>query len=316
MSKEIFILLLVLCSILLMVSTAAAEKQNKLHGWIGLGGIAVYDRSESYLKNLDSAPGKKLTTLPMILSEIKYDIGSPGGLKWHLDTKPLIDEAGDFSIISGLSYRFEKILHLQTGIFFSPFENAWKNPYETGIERDSTHTSIMGVKVELKRILESGLKADFVYLNEDVDEDLIGQMTPDLRRDGNVYALSLNYRFYAARFWEFYSHLSIRHGDYAGPSYSFDKYKLAFSAGHAFGALMLLPEMFFSYKGYDRRHPIFDRTRIDHSYGFNLKINYLKPFGLDDWSVKAKLGYGRTDSNIIFFDDECLEFTVFLSYQF
>ncbi len=62
--------------------------------------------------------------------------------------------------------------------------------------QQETDTTKYGFNVGLNRIMGTGLRAQFVYLNDDVDEDTIGELIPELARDGSVYSLNINYSYY------------------------------------------------------------------------------------------------------------------------
>ncbi len=151
--------------------------------------------SKAYLNDLNSAADKESMTIPLILPDVTYDIGDQDGVKLYFNTEPPIDEVGGFVINFGGSYPIENVGIININAFFTPFEEVWENPYITGVDRQTTRTSRYGARVAFNRILGTGLRVNVVYMNDDVDEDVIGKLMPELSRDGAVYALNANYSF-------------------------------------------------------------------------------------------------------------------------
>ena len=60
------------------------------------------------------------------------------------------------------------------------------------------------------------MRINIVYMKDDVEDDLIGMLTPDLERDGGVYALNVNYSLYITDTLEIRPRFGVRKGDYEG----------------------------------------------------------------------------------------------------
>ncbi len=306
----------------LMMAGASAEEINKLDASVGLGMIVINSGnnlntkgSNEYLTDLDSAADKESYVIPLILPSITYDVGETGGLKLYLDTKPPIDEVGGFAINIGGNYLYEDIGILDVNVFFSPFEEAWENPYVVGVSRTTTSTAKYGAKVAFNRIFGTGLRTNFVYMNDDVDRDVIGDLIPELGRDGEVYALNVNYSFFPSKRLEIRPRAGIRKGFYDGDSNSFTKYKIDLEARYRRGKLMIIPRIFYSSSEYDEVNPIFNETREDDGYGVSVKGNYIAPFNWEDWSVQGLINYSIGESNITFYDTEGISAGLFMSYH-
>lgn len=307
----------------LMTAGASAEEVDKFEASVGLGVIVINSGnnlntkgSNEYLTDLDSAAGKESYVIPLIMPNATYDIGKKGGLKLYLDTKPPIDEVGGFAINIGGNYLYEGIGTLDVNAFFTPFEEAWENPYAVGVSRTTTSTAKYGAKVAFNRILGTGLRVNFVYMNDDVDTDVIGDLIPELGRDGEVYALNANYSFFPSKKLEIRPRAGVRKGYYDGDSNSFTKYKIDLEARYRRGKLMIMPRIFYSSSEYDEVNPIFNKIREDDGYGVSVKGNYIAPFNWEDWSVQGLINYSKGESNITFYDTEGISVGLFMSYQF
>lgn len=317
------VLLSVLC--LPGTSPGQTEEVDRWQARVGLGLMFINSgnnlnpkSSKAYLNDLNSAAEKELSARLLILPAVSYDPGDTGGLTLYLNTDPPIDEAGGFGLNLGGAYPFPGAGTLDVSGFFTPFEEAWKNPYATGVDRQATDTSKYGLKVGFNGIMGTGLRINLVYLNDDVDEDEIGSIMPELARDGAVYALNANYSFYFSKFFELRPRLSIRKGDYDGEANSFTKYKVDLEARYTTlaGKLTIRPRIFYSHSEYDEINPIFESTREDDGYGASLFLHYTAPFDWQNWSAQGLLNYSQGDSNITFYDTESVSGGIMLSYHF
>lgn len=321
--KLIKTFLLLACSALLagpVYGDTDQDEDKSYSGRINIGVMLINSSnnlnpngSKKYIEDLESAPDKERTVMPVIMPTVSYRFES---LKLYLDTKAPIDEVGGFAINLGGTYPLGDVGILDSSIFVNPFEEAWKNPYQTGVNRSSTSTSKYGLKVGLNKIMGTGLRVNAVYMNDTVDDDVIGELRPEMERDGSVYALNMNYSFYLSETLEIRPRISVRKGEYSGEVNSFIKYKTELEARYRIGRLMLMPRVYYSFSEYDERNPIFNKTREDNGYGGNLMVNYIAPLGFRDWSAQLLLAYSKGDSNINFYDTEGITTGMFMSYAF
>lgn len=302
---------------------ASAGETDSFSGVIGLGAIVINsgnnlnpNGSKKRLDNLDSAADRETTLMPGILPEVTWNVGEPEGMKFYLTTDPPIDEVGGFALNLGASYGVGKAGILDTAVFFTPFEEAWKNPYITGVDREETDTTKYGIRIGLNRIMGTGFRAQLVYLNDDVDEDVIGGLIPELARDGAVYSLNMNYSHYVGKNIELRPRVSIRKGDYDGEANSFMKYKIDFEARYMTGQWMIVPRVYFSHSDFDETDPIFGKTRDNNSYGASLMTTYMAPFNWEKWSATFLMAISKSDSNIDFYDTEAMTLGALLNYHF
>lgn len=299
------------------------DSTDSVSGTVGVG-LMVIDSgnnlnpngSDDRLESLDESADRETTFIPIVLPRVSWDVGEPEGLKLYLTTDPPIDEVGGFAFNLGGTYRGNKAGILDMGLFFTPFEEAWENPYVTGVDREETDTSKYGFKIGLNRIMGSGFRVQFVYLNDDVDDDVIGELQPDLARDGSVYSLNMNYSHHVRKNLEIRPRLSIRKGDFDGDANSFMKYKIDLEARYMTGRWMVVPRIYYSYSDYDETHPIFGTTRENDSYGFSLLTTRMAPFNWEKWSAACLLALSKGDSNIDFYDTEAITFGGMLNYHF
>lgn len=314
-------------SLSMAATSAMAQKPEQeseaFTGRVGIGAMVIHSGnnlnpsgSDKTIDDLDSAADKETSFLPLIVPSLAYNTKSVPGLKFYFDTTPPIDEVGGFAFNIGSSHRVEGMGIFDASLYFTPFVEAYENPYETGVTRKSTDTSKYGVKLAWNRIMGSNFRVNAIFMRDDVDEDIIGQTTPDLERDGNLYAFNVNYSFYPSEALEIRPRLGIRIGDYTGESNSFLKYKADLEARYRLEKWMFNARVFYSYSEYDKIHPIFEKTRDENGYGASLLTNYFAPFGYRKWSTQLLLSYSRGDNNIDFYDTEGMTVGAFATYSF
>jgi hypothetical protein len=322
--KRIFVLITLLqLGYCLEASGAPEEEKSSFEGSVGIGVMFLNysdnldpNGSKKQLESLDAEADKELTVMPFILPSLEYDIGKPDGGKLYLNTEPAIDEVGGFAINLGYSHPVVSLGTADVSVFINPLERAWKNPYLTDVRRESTSSSRYGAKIALNRILDTGLHLNVVYMNNDVDDDVIGELQPDLARDGAVYALNANYSLFSSPSFELRPQLSVRKGEYDGESNSFIKGKFDLEARYAIDKITFMPRVFYSHSTYDKIDPIFAKTRTNDGYGAMMIVSYKAPFDLENWSLQGLVGYSRGESNITFYDTESVSGGIFMSYRF
>jgi len=323
MKKNSFKSIVTACLLALTACPSYSKAGDNITARVGAGFIVIGsadnldpDGSKKIIDDLDSAADMEFNFLPVVNPSLSWDIGAPEGLSFFFDTEPPVDEVGGFVFNVGVGYSLPDIAIFEISGFFSPFEEVWKNPYVTGVAREKSDTSKYGAKLAANRILGSNLRLNFVYLGDDVEDDLAGALFPQMDRDGTVYAVTANYSFYLSQSLELRPQISVRRGEYDGDSNSYNKYKLSLKANYMQGKLMASPEIFFNSSEYDEVDPFFGKTRENESFGANLMLSYLAPFDFDKWSVTSLVGYRKGESNIDFYDSESAHFGLFLSYQF
>lgn len=302
---------------------AAAQDPLSISGTMSVGAVFIDsgnnlnpESSEKKLNNLNSAPKRKTATVPAVLIDAVWDIGEEGGTVVYFSTEPPIDEVGGFTIDFGTSYEIQNVGILYGEVFASPFSEAWEDPYLVGADRKKTDTSKYGFQIGLNRLLGTGLRMNFTYLKDEVDNDVRGKLMPVLARDGSVYAFNLNYSFYPAEDLEIRPRASIRMGDYDGDANSFTKYKFSLESHYTIEKLTISPSVYYSHSDYDKENPLFKKTRDNTGYGAELMLNYMAPFNFDNWSATTLVSMSKGDSNIKYYDTESFTVAGFINYHF
>jgi len=322
--KKYFVLVgLIHLAFCLEAAAAPENEKNSIEGSVGIGGMIINlsdnlnpDGSDKRLDSLNSTADKELTVIPFILPEFVYDIGEPDGTKLYLNTRPALEEVGGFAINIGGSHPLADVGMVDVSVFLAPIEKVYKDPYLTDTARESTSSTKFGTKVALNKILGTELGMSAVYMNNDVDDDVIGKLQPDLARDGAVYAFTAEYSLFSSPTFELKPRFTVSKGEYDGESNSFFKSKIDFEVRYTIDRLTFLPQVSYSHSTYDKIDPIFAETRKNDGYGAMMIVSYATPFNLEDWALQGLIGYGRGESNIAFYDNESVSGGIFMTYRF
>lgn len=303
--------------------TAPGDPGDPITGEI-TGGVIIINSgnnlnpngSSRYLDDINSGADRKTSFIGALLPEVNYKFGEERQLGWYLNSTPPIDEAGQFALLSGLTYNRAGVGFFEAGMFYVPFTELWKNPYLTDGPRDETDVTTWGAQFAFNKIFGSNFRVRLVYLSEDVEDDDIGELFPDLKRDGQIYNISLSYDINVSKTFSLRPRFSVRQGDYDGDSSSFVKYKFDLSGRYGTGRLFFMPRVFYSYKQHDEVDPIFNTTRKQHGFGIGGAVNYAQLFGNPSLALRGFGGYSMGEATEDFYDTESFFIGAGLVYLF
>ncbi|UCH08571.1 MAG: DUF2860 family protein [Deltaproteobacteria bacterium] len=308
--------LIVLLILLPCLAHAAERKQNSIE--LGILSIEQANNlntwsSNNRIENLMSEPQSHSRLLPIVLFDLNLRYGKGNFL--YLKTPILELESSGIAL--GTEYQLSNdrgVLDLSVSFF--PFDEEWKNPYQTGVDRQDTDVTKFGIKLAWKEILNTGLEVDLSAQTIDLQDDEIGELFDALRRDGTTYAASVSYAFKLRQSVRLKPGLSFRRGNLDGESNSYDGYSASLMLIYAKRRYMLMPRLFYGVRDYEGTHPLFESKRDDVSWGAVLMATYFSPFDLKGYFVRGFLGYATTNSNIAFFDTEGKFAGVTFGYSF
>jgi hypothetical protein len=302
---------------------ACAEEHHKFTANIGIGAVIINSGnnlvpggSSDTINDLDHAADKETTFAPLIIPSLSFNMGNPDGISLFLNTDAPIDEARSLAIQTGISHTISTIGILEYGLIVVPFAEAYKNPYLTGVKRETTSAIQYGASIAFNRIMDSNLRMNVAWMSDDVDDDLLQKFEPKMGRDGNVYSFKVNYSFYLSDNFEIRPKSGVRFGTYDGEANNYRKIKNGVEINYTYDRLTLGSEIYHSISDYDNVNPLFNKERDDTGYGASLALIYAAPFGYESCSVVTLVAYSKDDSNINFYDTEAVTAGVMLSYDF
>ncbi len=310
--------------VLAFPSTGAAAKENtvsiRLDAGFIISGSADNldpDGSDKYIADLDSSADMEYTFIPVILPTAEWDIGQPGDLVLFFNSgQRIIDSAGGPIFNVGAGYPVAGTADLEFNLFFSFFDEVWENPYLTGEARSSSDTTKYGVSLAAKNLFGSGVGLTVAYMDDDVEDDLLAEVQPQLARDGSVYAVRAEYSHELSPALALGPQLTVIKGDYHGESSSYTQYTGSLKGTYRSAQLSISPEIYYGNREFDQTDPVFSITREDDIYGVKAMLFYSAPFGLQNWSLVSILGFENGESSIDFYHTEAASLGVFLSYAF
>jgi hypothetical protein len=215
-------------------------------------------------------------------------------------------EAGEgLTVAAGVSQPIGEST-LDLSVNWSPLEDVWENPYQTGRARDETEVDAYGLSIEWQAIGGSPWELTYSIDRFDVEDDVIGDLESDLARDGWTHELRVEYSLPFSPGINLKPHLKYAYADKEGQS---NRYH-----GVAAGVLLQRPRppwlligvVSGAYHHYPETHPRFDKERRDGlltTFGQVMRMNL---FGHERLFASLGAGYIRADSNIDFFDSQTL----------
>lgn len=185
-----------------------------------------------------------------------------------------------------------------------PISDAWKNPYDTTKERDVSDVDTYGMSIKLKDVGGTSWEIEYQIDRFDIEEDDIGAIEPDLKRDRLLHELGLKYTISIRRGMEVRPELSYSYNDSDGDANSYH--------GLKFGALLRMskpPWIFMamvagSRNEYRKSHPMYGITRQESEYVGFAQVMRLNLFGSRRLFANLGAGYMYSDANIDFFDSQ------------
>ncbi len=302
---------------------SAAPAEATLSGELTLGVMVIESAnnlnpkgSSATLDSLDEAAGTESSVLPMVLPEVAYSTGGSEPIRWYLNSRPPIEEAGRYALVSGVVLPRPGLATVDLALFAVPFAEVWENPYLLGAPRRETDRWLWGGAVALKELFDSPFSLTLAWAADEVDRDGIGRLYPELDRQGKVYSLSLGYRIASGPRLAITPRLHVSRGDYQGEANSSWRVRGELTGRYLLSAAVLLPTLSYSYSRYDGDHPLFADERREHGYGANLVVSYPRLCAVDQLALRAIVGYRLGVGNIDFFETESLLAGVGLAWSF
>ena len=224
----------------------------------------------------------------------------------------------DFATQMGVSQELPGKNLVALSLLFStvPTE-VFKDPYVANVRRARTDRDSKGFRLAWDRIFGSELQLQYSYREIELDDELSGTflgLTPAqqslLDREGDHHRFDVLYRF----FFDDKKHAiipSITYFNYDldGDAMSNDGVDFQLTYGYNGERFSVSVNGFIGYADYDKRNPIYGRTRDDDRYGAGLIAFYHKPFGwsapfFERTSLYFNSSYIESDANIDFYDTE------------
>lgn len=288
-------------------------KSNMVASFLG------FDLSDEKIDSLSDSPDSQSTGIALVPFELAYTFASTRTqLFVGTDLTDLI--RFDFTQQGGIKQEIGKLGILQGGFLFSGIPaKVWKDPYLVGEDRDDTKRRANGGRLTWDRIFGSQLQVRYTYRNIDIGSEKSGDSIPSLTnserdrldRNGDRHIGEMWYRFnFAQKHWLAPSFV-YANNDLDGGAMAGDAYDLQLTYSYFGEPFTFIANGFIGQEDYDKRNPIFNKTRDDDRYGITAQILYRNPwnwklFGSNPMNFYISGAYVKTDANIDFYDQEAI----------
>jgi hypothetical protein len=336
MKKANFLTIMVLAFTLLFCANLATAlepipKKSGFSGFIrpGVGYISYktnmvasflgYDLSKETNDSLSDSPDAESTGIALVPFSLEYTFASTRTqLFLGTDLTDLIrfDYTQQFGVKQGIG----NLGILQGGVLFSGVPaRVWKDPYLVGQDRDDTKRKSNGGRLTWDRIFGSQLQLQYTYRKIDIDSEKSGNSIPSLTgserdrldRNGDRHIGEIWYRFnFAQKHWLAPSFI-YTNNDLDGDAMASDAYDFQLTYSYFGDPFIFIVNGSIGQEDFDKRNPIFNKTRDDDRFGVNAQILYKNPwgwslFGSNPMNFYISGAYVDVDSNIDFYDQEAI----------
>ncbi len=292
-----------------------------------LDGIASIDLGKKRISSLEDSPDSEDFVIPAIHFELAYTLGEAGTqfyagnqvadylsfdlettLETHLGVRQDIPEIGtvDFSLA---------VSSLPTDV--------WKDPYVVDASRGDTERTTLGVHIAWDRIFNTPLELVWSSTEIEIDDERSGEALGLkkaeqrlLRRKGMVYRLDLNYDWKINERHRLVPGITYLDFNLDGDAMKEDGLGLQLKYLYQINRWRVVSEVYYQDLEADTRNPIFSKQRQMETLGASITTFYSKPFGWNNWSANATLGYQDDDSNIDFYDASFGLVSIGMLYRF
>jgi hypothetical protein len=287
--------------------------------------IMGFDLSEKEIDSYNDSPDSETTALVTLPFTLAYTFASTRTqLFLGTDLTDLI--RFDMSQQIGVKQGIGNFGILQGGFLFSGMPaKVWEDPYLEGRNRDDTKRKSTGVRLVWDRIFGSFFQVQYTYRNVDIDNEKSGEslnfLTSSernlLERDSDRHSVDLSYRFNFAKSHTLAPAFIYTYDDRDGKAMRNDAYALQLTyayldRGNPFS---FTANGYIGQADYDKKNPIYGKTREDDNYGIQGTVYYENPWG---WSLLGSRpmnffiggAYAKSDANIDFYDQEAIMGTI------
>jgi hypothetical protein len=310
-----------LFALLLAFSTAApAQAQGSWKsGWFGdirIGGGMVSGRPSGLDVWDDDERRDRLTSegdrvsqgFPLIGGEIGYGLAQTGTMisaggnmedPWHVSVGQKVEGWGLISL---------RGLYEETEV--------WENPYRIGVDRQETDAESFGWGLEWENVRNTDLTVYFDRMEVDVDQDRIGAIEPELRRDGADTTLGIRYPWDLGAGGVLTGGIEYTHIDRDGEANSASGYGAELNHRFEWRRWSFITGLEFVAKEFEETHPVFNETRQEATFTASETVSFAEPWGLQNTSCFVFAGYSETASDISFFERSATILGAGVGYQF
>lgn len=292
---------------------------NGFSGVVSLG-VAGSDVASNLYKSDDNgkishygSPDSHGETDPVLLLDLRYTLADS---RTQFVFGNQVHDALRLDYTQQLGVRQEIGSHgiVSAGLVFSGFgsKEVWANPYALNTERQDTKRKSAGLRLGWEDILGSDFSADLTRRKVELDEEKSGEgtsLSPAsaalLDRNGNTTRFNLAYNWGFAPGQFLAPGLVLGKHDLDGRAMSHDSVGFKLDYGYNVGLYTFTANLYLGEQSYDAGNPLFGNRKAD-AKDFVIGANLLRHqlFGYKNVSGFVNAAYGKSDSDIDFYDAE------------
>lgn len=343
--KSLFTKVIIIVFLGIFASTAYAQPLAKIpqesgfSGFVNAGAglwrvednmvkkIGFFQVSDDDINTTDNKPRSETSVSPIFNYNVRYTFAST---RTQIFLGSLLDDILRFDAVTLLGVRQELPDQSVIGVsyVFSPLvTEVYKDPYETGTNRNGTDRNVNGVRLSYDDILGSDLSFQYTYRNIDIDSERSGRSDPTLNssargrldRNGDRHDLQVLYRYVlqdGGIKHTLIPSFKYSYYDLDGGAMTYDYFNFNLNYRYDVEKFAFAVNGYYGYADYDKSNPIFGKTREDDRYGFSLLGFYKRFLGVEGLALNGTVTINRSDSNIDFYKSEVDLYAVSLLYTF
>jgi hypothetical protein len=292
-----------------------------------VAGIGAGNYKEFTPESIDSiyaSPDEVTEGLPAFNFKLSYTFDSRTEL---FAGRELVDAVRfDFTQQVGVRQELNDKSNVSAAYVFSGIPTkVWEDPFVQGQKRTKTDRDSQGIRLTYGDILGSRAQLQYTYRKIDIDNERSGQflgLTPAetklLKRDGDEQSIRAGYLFELGDKESLLPEVIYVNDDRDGDAVSSEQWGMQVTYANRGERFNLALTGSYVFSDFDKRHPIYGKTREDDNWGFGASLfdkRLLSSLGKDWWAT-ATAGYYQTDSNINFYNSTLWTVGVGAMYRF
>ncbi len=279
--------------------------------------ILSFDLSDQRIGDLRDEPDTESTAIFTLPYRLAYTFaGSRTELFLGTEMGDLL--AFDTAQQLGLKQEVGSLGVFQAGFLFSDRVKVWRDPYVTSRNRDATGRQNVGGQLVWDKVFGSNLELEYSLRKVDITNEssgnFLGLSNSDrgrLDRNGTVHRASAGYGLKFGNRHTLTPQIAFFYDDLDGEAMANNGVDLQLTYLYGGDPVSLVLNGFVGQADYDKRNPIYGKTRDDDRYGASATLYYKNPWG---WSMLgsepmqffATGAYYAVDSNIDFYNQEAI----------
>jgi hypothetical protein len=283
------------------------------------------DIGNKTINSIFDDPDSESDITPMLNGELAYTFA---GTRTQLFLGNRLEDFIRFDFAAQLGVRQElpdKSILAAGYVFNAIPTEVWADPYVANAKRSETDRTASGVRLTYDKILGTNWQIEATYRDIEVDDELSGLtqlgLAPAaarlLDREGDMWQMEFLYLFKLAGGKQLLApSFKYTAYDLDGDAMSNDRYTFQITHFYTGKQFDFATNLTYTLADYDKRNPIYRKTREDDLYGGSFSAFYKRFLNIDKMSLVGTVGAYMGDSNIDFYNSQVLMTSLSVLYRF